>query len=89
LNLYRGQRVQLNRPIEGIEYDGNWTVIVYAETDDLTEVRAAFLWWDLPFEFDQDILQRPDLEHTAKVIGRLSAQNGTWFVDQPTLVRWN
>jgi hypothetical protein len=89
LNFYRGQRVQLTRPIEDIFYDGDWTVIVFEETDDLPEVRAAFLWWDLPFEFDDDLLSHPQLQYTGKVAGTLAARNGQWIIDNPTLIRWN
>jgi hypothetical protein len=44
VNFYWGQRVQLTRAIEGTEYDGDWTVIVFEETDELPEIRAALLW---------------------------------------------
>jgi hypothetical protein len=88
LIFYRGQRAQISRPIADIEYDGDWTIVVFEGTDELPEMRAAFLWWDMPFVFEDDVNSNPHLQFTARIAGTLSGRDGRWIINSPMLVRW-
>jgi hypothetical protein len=85
LETFVGKPVQVTRVIE---YDGDRTVVTFEETETLPELRATFPCWELPYEFDDEMLTNPQRVFVVTVRGKLGVSNGHWTIEHPSLVRW-